>query len=665
MTTAVPTIQEGDIFAGRYRIEGLIGQGGFGVVYKAIQLDLDRPVALKLLHRGGVDERSRTERIVREAQIIRALEHPNTVHLYDSGTAEDGTFYIALQLLDGEPLNRVIERDGPFGVERTAHVALQVLRSLIEAHGHGIIHRDIKPSNIFLCRFGGTPDFVKLLDFGLAKAFEGTRAGKAITVQGQLVGTPLYMTPEQVRGESLGPSTDLYALGLVMSEMLTGSTVLNGENVMHIYAQQLSDRPLPLPESVLNGPLGRVIACATAKSAADRYPTAESMLEAIIAVIGMRISGGFANSFAGASQPDSTASAATSSGGQVSSDKVGHKTSAEAFLDTMEQPAPSPDSLARFMASQERADEVVSGASPAAEPAEPVDKARDAVPTARPVAQPEPRPKEPVKPMSPPEPEPSTRASGGGLRLVLAAVGGVLVVGLIALGVLWFGSEGQRPPWDPDWVWSATPVPDDPDASTVGVDEDDEPDAAEEDDADESQPATRRRRRVRRRRVAVSGEQVQRLSEGEATAFDPSAYLPRAHSAAQKVFPDARLVMFDARGVDMGGHVNLDVSGSSVVYRFRSRGRSSVVATEKEGECLVDVHVVGREVRAVRVGSRESCAEKLLPTPTCSLAGVWKKAQANGELKGGRSANIAWIMNGWFFQIGVDEIAWTLKDECP
>ncbi len=272
----------GELFAERYRIERMIGEGGFGAVYRARQLDLDRVVALKLLHRDQGEDRAREERFIREAHLIRDLEHPHIVRLHDYGKAPDGRLFIALQYLEGEALDDRLDRSGALSVQQCAHIAAQVLRALMEAHRHGIIHRDIKPSNIFLCQYSGSPDFVKLLDFGLAKpVFAKAEGPEKITVQGQLVGTPIYMAPEQILGEGLGPGTDLYALGLVMSEMLTGQTVYRGDSLMHIYAQQLSSQAVPLPEAVRGSALGPIIVQATDKQASARFESAAAMLQAL------------------------------------------------------------------------------------------------------------------------------------------------------------------------------------------------------------------------------------------------------------------------------------------------------------------------------------------------------------------------------------------------
>ncbi|HEY4119979.1 MAG TPA: serine/threonine-protein kinase, partial [Byssovorax sp.] len=183
----------GDVIAGKYRLEELIGQGGFGVVFRAVQLNLERQVAIKMMLPQALARGDGLARFLREADLARKLEHPNTVRLYDCGEAEGGVPYIALELLRGRPVDVAIRDDGPFEVGRAARIGVQALKSLMEAHALGIVHRDIKPSNLFLCEFSGERDYVKLLDFGIAKV-----EGSAATLGGTMLGTPAYMSPEQV-----------------------------------------------------------------------------------------------------------------------------------------------------------------------------------------------------------------------------------------------------------------------------------------------------------------------------------------------------------------------------------------------------------------------------------------------------------------------------------
>ena len=275
-------LSPGDVVAGRYRIEETLGEGGFGTVFRATQLNLDRGVALKVLHPELRLSDRGLERFRREARLAQALEHPNTVRLFDFGETAEGVPFIAWELLRGRPLDRLLAEDGPFAPARVVRIATQVLKSLMEAHGRGVVHRDVKPQNVFVSDFQGEPDFVKVLDFGVAKPDPSSPGEAQVTREGELVGTPSYMAPEAVRGEGVGPPADLYALGLVMAELLSGSVVVTGRSQVDVIVNQMSERPVPLPEEVVSGPLGEVVVRATAKPLEDRFRSAEAMLEALL-----------------------------------------------------------------------------------------------------------------------------------------------------------------------------------------------------------------------------------------------------------------------------------------------------------------------------------------------------------------------------------------------
>ena len=269
----------GQTIAGRYRLEALLGAGGFGEVYRATQLDLDRQVAFKLLLNEKMVSQTSLKRFQREAELARELEHPNTVHLYDFGQTEGGHPFIVYQLLQGRTLTALLEERGRLPMGQASRIVSQVLKSLMEAHEHGIVHRDIKPDNIFLTEYEGEPDYVKVLDFGIAKPTGPGRREATMTADDEIVGTPSYMAPEQILAEPVGPPTDLYAVGLVMAEMLTGQVVMGGRKGIQILAAHLSDDPIPLPSTVESSPFGRVVRRATAKLSLERYQRAGEMLD--------------------------------------------------------------------------------------------------------------------------------------------------------------------------------------------------------------------------------------------------------------------------------------------------------------------------------------------------------------------------------------------------
>ena len=277
-------LRPGDLVAGRYRIEMQIGQGGFGAVFRAKQINIGREVALKMLLPELLAADEGLQRFQREAQLAQRLEHPNTVRLLDFGQAENGAPFIAFELLRGESMDRALQQQGRFSPGRVARITMQVLKSLMEAHAHGIIHRDIKPPNIFLCEFQGESDYVKVLDFGIAKATNATATSAGLTQAGHVVGTPQYMSPEHLLGQPPAPAGDLYALGLVMAEALAGQMIYQGVPT-DVCLMQISPEPVPLPPMVLQSPLGPVIHRATQKAVERRYATAGEMLQDIEAIL--------------------------------------------------------------------------------------------------------------------------------------------------------------------------------------------------------------------------------------------------------------------------------------------------------------------------------------------------------------------------------------------
>jgi len=272
---------------GQYVLDELIGEGGMGVVYKAQHALLRRPTAVKLLlpGRSGPEMLQRFER---EVQLTAMLTHPNTVNIYDFGHAADGTFYYAMEYLDGINLEQLVEEFGAQDVSRVAHILEQVAGSLSEAHGVGLVHRDIKPANIILCNRGGLPDVAKVVDFGLVKDSKQLGQGDpSLTSVNAIIGTPLYLPPEGVLAPNkVDARSDLYALGAVGYYLLTGQPVFTGGSVIEICVQHVNVEPI-LPSVRLGKPLPAaleaIILRCLAKQPEDRPQTAEYFLEQLAA----------------------------------------------------------------------------------------------------------------------------------------------------------------------------------------------------------------------------------------------------------------------------------------------------------------------------------------------------------------------------------------------
>lgn len=272
----------GDLIGGRFRINALIGSGGFGTVYGAVQENVGRDVALKFLAPSVAKDPVNIERFRREAFHVSQLRHPNTITLYDYGQTEDGLFYMVMELLEGTALSDTIQKAGALEKGRAAHIFLQVLKSLSEAHQRGLVHRDLKPENIYLCEMFGELDYVKVLDFGVAKMtmMEDEDDGEdQLTKAGRIFGTPMYMAPEQACAEPITQATDIYALGLLLFEMLTGLPPVTGRNRMDVIHKQIRDEVPRLTKELRNTPLGDVIRRATRKKPEERYADANQMWE--------------------------------------------------------------------------------------------------------------------------------------------------------------------------------------------------------------------------------------------------------------------------------------------------------------------------------------------------------------------------------------------------
>ncbi len=277
-----------DLVAGRFRIVDILGSGGFGTVYRAIQENVGRDVALKFLTPGVAKDPVNVERFRREAYHVSQLRHPNTITLYDYGQTEEGLIYMVMELLEGTSLADAVQDEGAIEWPRAGHIFIQVLKSLAEAHQRGLVHRDLKPENIFICELFGEQDYVKVLDFGVAKMTmidDEDEGEEKLTKAGRIFGTPMYMAPEQACAEPITPATDVYALGLLIFEMLTGLPPVTGRNRMDVIHKQIRDKVPELTKELQGTALGNFIRKSTEKKPADRYLDASEMLEGFIGAL--------------------------------------------------------------------------------------------------------------------------------------------------------------------------------------------------------------------------------------------------------------------------------------------------------------------------------------------------------------------------------------------
>jgi PAS domain S-box-containing protein len=244
---AMNELLPGAVLGGRYRIEAQIGSGGMGVVYRAMQLGLDREVAVKILRpvgRGRSHERLR-RRFEREARATCAVQHPNAVVVHDAGVTPAGLVYLVMELLHGHSVTDELDRQGRLPYRRAIEIAATVADVLAAAHAAGIVHRDVKPDNVFIAKVGDA-ETVKVLDFGLAKLLDATDTNVSLTERGQLVGTPDYMSPERLsQAEQIGGAADVYSLGVMLFEMLSGRLPYDvpGPSSAHVVAAHLFQAP--------------------------------------------------------------------------------------------------------------------------------------------------------------------------------------------------------------------------------------------------------------------------------------------------------------------------------------------------------------------------------------------------------------------------------------
>ena len=276
----LPPPRVGAVIGGRYELEALVAEGGMGVIYRAQQQPLGRSVAVKLLRSELSNDPSAVARFKLEAKTISQLSHPDIITLFDYGVRSDGLMYLVMEWLEGEDVGQVLRRDGRLELGRAVRIAEQIARALVVPHHQNIIHRDLKPENIFLLdnTIPGQQERIKLLDFGIAKLLDDSTTPRMSTTGGRC-GTPAFMSPEQIQGESLDARSDLYALGCLLFSMLTGCLPFSGR-ITEILTHHQSD-PLPLLPPPYPPELNEIIQGATQKNPNDRYASAGEMAKTL------------------------------------------------------------------------------------------------------------------------------------------------------------------------------------------------------------------------------------------------------------------------------------------------------------------------------------------------------------------------------------------------
>jgi eukaryotic-like serine/threonine-protein kinase len=280
-----PTTEQGAIVAERYVIQGFVGDGAMARVYLAEDLQVKKPVALKVLHRDRTQDQFATERFIREVRVASTIRHPNVIRVFGAGEREDGVPYMVLEFLFGESIGELLRRDGSVELGFALPLLHKAASGLAAAHRAGIIHRDVKPDNLFLVGERGDPYELKVVDFGMAKLLEGT-----LTAAGMTLGTLEYMAPEQALADEVDARADVYGLGVVMFRMLTGRLPFHGVDGPALIAHHLlvaPPRPVDLRPS-LDPRIEAVILTALRKHPDNRYPSMDALIEDLERIQGKR-----------------------------------------------------------------------------------------------------------------------------------------------------------------------------------------------------------------------------------------------------------------------------------------------------------------------------------------------------------------------------------------
>lgn len=342
--TALTTIKQdnfiGVTLGGRYEIEEKIGSGAMGEVYKARHRLMKRQVAIKMLHPQTISGANALKRFQKEAEMASALNHPNILAVHDFGVSDDGSPYLVMNYLEGKSLNDLIEDGGHLDVGRSLHIFRQLCQGLGHAHEKGVIHRDLKPSNIMLVTLDQDPDFVQILDFGIAKQLTPETSSDSLTRTGEVFGSPHYMSPEQCRAQPVDARSDIYALGCVMYRVLTGTAPLMGGDLVECLYKHVNQMPASFseycPEYNLPADLEAVIFKAVAKKPEDRYQSMAELkqglesIEAYKVEIASKTYGSLAGISATSTLTTLPASAIISHGGQTGSTSTDTSTQIDA-----------------------------------------------------------------------------------------------------------------------------------------------------------------------------------------------------------------------------------------------------------------------------------------------------------------------------------------------
>lgn len=289
VTATRPDFLVGTVVGGKYNVKSLVGEGGMSIVYRAVQDGINRSVAIKLLRSELCDDDANVKRFKRESKAVSQLSHPNLVAIYDVGVIDTGQPYMVMEFLEGRSMMDELENRGPMAPDRAIPIFVQICDVMNYAHNKGFFHRDLKPHNVMLVKAGEKPDFVKLVDFGIV-AMDGERQAisQKLTAAGEICGSPIYMSPEQVLDEPVDGRSDIYSLGIMMYECLAGRPAFGGKRITDVMQKHINSPPPPFAESCpdANIPpaLEGVVFKALEKKPDNRYQSMEQLKRALLNV---------------------------------------------------------------------------------------------------------------------------------------------------------------------------------------------------------------------------------------------------------------------------------------------------------------------------------------------------------------------------------------------
>lgn len=573
---------------GKFRLDRKLGSGAMGEVFLGVHVELGNAVAVKILNVRATAEANGVERFLNEARAVAAIDHENIARVIDLDRLPDGTPYIVMEYVAGQTLREYLHERGPLPIQTVLELGLDILGALKAAHDRGVVHRDLKPENIRITPAGRA----KVLDFGIAKRLNTPTP--ALTADGVIIGTPHYMSPEQISGPTLDGRADLYSLGVILYECLTGERPFEAESLVGLLNKQLTEAPRGPTALRPDAPpeLELAILRSLEKSADFRFSSAEEMAQVLRTLLG-KTTGPHAMPLQGPQRALATPEVSASPTSPMTQQST---TRTPIVLGTVVLLAATA-ALVGFAVVGKSSAPIAPVAVVVQPPApQPVDAAVE--PTLVPTT---------ALPVPVDEPVVDTKLP-----------------------------PRQRPPSAPRVnVKASNVVPAQPPPAAV----------AEAPQVVDAGPARRKDREL----LPI---------DFNPKSFDPLAYLARASRLARERMDDAALIDFSVDGVFVDGHVDLTLArGYEANYYFRSPKKSVddplLPDDDEEIPCLTYVVVSAKAIEVFTAKSFHGCKEKFLPPITCPLPRAAQKAQEQGGIPD-RVAKASWLLDGWFFDYGDD-----------